>query len=258
MPVPTDVFETAEPVPYDQLRGQIQNGDILLCNGTAMFSRLIQKATRCPWSHVGFIVKLDAIDRVMVVESVDGAGVRTQALSILVNGNDKRIKPYPGRLAIARHDDFAAMVTNERLRLASQYAVDRFAAPYGMVQITKIATRIALARLGVRLPRLRANGEYICSEYAAECYAAIGLAIQPSKLGFVAPGDFAADPKVNLVGVMRVPTLEEARELARARARVAREAERAKLKASKAAERQAAKDARADAKADRRRNREDA
>ncbi|MDF2868305.1 MAG: hypothetical protein K0S11_1775 [Gammaproteobacteria bacterium] len=69
---------------YDSLRNQILSGDILLCSGSALFSNLIQQATQSVWSHVAFILRLDAIDRIMVLESVESIGVRTVPLSSYV------------------------------------------------------------------------------------------------------------------------------------------------------------------------------
>ncbi|MES1201057.1 MAG: hypothetical protein ABUS57_06365, partial [Pseudomonadota bacterium] len=205
MPIPNDVFTKETAVSYDDLRPKIQNGDILLCSGSDGFSPLIQKATACPWSHVGFIFKMDDIDRVMVLESVDRAGVRTQALSSMVAGNGKNIAPYSGKMIVARHDKFSELSNPTKLRLMSQFAVDRFASPYNAWEIFSIGLRLGMARIGIRLPRVKLSGAFICSEYAAACYEPIGIQFSPNRLGFIAPGDLAADKDVNPVGVLQVP-----------------------------------------------------
>lgn len=41
---------------------------------------MIQRATRSVWSHVAFVMRVDSIDRVMVLESREPIGVRTVPL----------------------------------------------------------------------------------------------------------------------------------------------------------------------------------
>lgn len=204
MTVPNDIFSTAQSQTYAALRPAIRSGDIVLFSGPEVFSRVIQWATDSPWSHVGFIFRLDSIDRVMVLESLTSAGSCTVPLSALVNGTGPHQKPYNGKLLIARHAGFAALANPTTLRAMSEFAVDRFGAPYSAVEITKIALRIILGKFNVRLaPMLQPDDEYICSEYAAACFERIGITVPWDGLGFIAPSDFAADPSISAVGVAR-------------------------------------------------------
>ena len=61
---------------YEEMRSSIRSGDLLLCAGSSVMSRLIQHATACIWSHIALIARVDAIDRVLVLESVESIGVR--------------------------------------------------------------------------------------------------------------------------------------------------------------------------------------
>jgi len=140
----------------------------------------------------------------MVLESLTSAGCCTVALSAIVNGTGPHQAPYNGKLLIARHRRFKELANETNLRDMSEFAVDRFGAPYSTGEIIKIALRIALGKLNVRLPpMLQPNDEYICSEYAAACYSAIGIKIAWDGLGFIAPSDFAADPEVDAVAVVK-------------------------------------------------------
>ncbi len=56
---------------YKKVRPKIHSGDILLCSGSSVFSQMIQKATGSIWSHVAFVIRLDTIGRIMVLESVE-------------------------------------------------------------------------------------------------------------------------------------------------------------------------------------------
>ncbi len=45
--------------------------------------------------------------------------------------------------------------------------------------------------------------EFICSEYVAKCFETIGVEIQWDGLGFIAPADFARDPRTKAIARFR-------------------------------------------------------
>lgn len=191
------------PTPYSQARPLIRNGDIALFKGKEPFSQLIQTFTKGPFSHVGLIWRMDDIDRVMLLESVDHLGVRLIPLSTKLNGNGAE-PPYDGQMAIARHADFPDGVADsahpriDRFVKMISYAVDRVGSPYSAADIVDIATRIMFGFAGLKeAGDLVPKGAYICSEYAYECYKAIGIEIPFNAEGFVSPNDFARDPRVS-------------------------------------------------------------
>ena len=206
MSLPTRSFPKQTAVNYQQFRPKIRSGDILMCSGSGIFSRMIQAGTRSVWSHVGFVMRLDDIDRVMVLESVEPIGVRTAPLSKYMSDYDNEGNPYPGGLVIARHDDFANKATPSNLQKFGQFAVDLFGYPYDKREISKIAARIASSHLPFSSKDKRAlkrDREYICSEYAWECYKEIGIRIEHDRKGFVAPADFAKAKEVRLQAVLK-------------------------------------------------------
>lgn len=184
---------------YNIARSDIKSGDILLANGNYMFSKLIQKATDSCWSHVAFVMRLDEIDRVMVLESIEGKGVRTVPLSEYVSNFEGTGIGYNGRLAIARHSEFIVKNTPEKIKDLAQFAVDRFAYPYDEEEIGRITARIVGAKLGFKPKELVRNQEYICSEYVYECYRKIGIKIKQGNSGFIAPNDFSDDVNISLM-----------------------------------------------------------
>lgn len=192
---------------YDDARQDIRNGDVLMASGSYMFSKLIQKATNSCWSHVAFVMRLDEIDRVMVLESIEGKGVRTVPLSEYVKNFEGTGQGYNGRLAIGRHQSFAAQATPAKLRAMAQFAVDRFARPYDEEEIARITARIVGSFIGFKKGEIKRNEEYICSEYVFECYKQLGLNIAHNKLGFVAPADFANDANMQLLWELDVARL---------------------------------------------------
>jgi hypothetical protein len=192
---------------YDEARQDIRNGDVLMASGSYMFSKLIQKATNSCWSHVAFVMRLDEIDRVMVLESIEGKGVRTVPLSEYVKNFEGTGQGYNGRLAIGRHQSFTAQATPAKLRAMAQFAVDRFARPYDEEEIARITARIVGSFIGFKKGEIKRNEEYICSEYVFECYKQLGLNIAYNKLGFVAPADFANDANMQLLWELDVARL---------------------------------------------------
>ena len=86
---PFPAFEIKE---YKNCRNDIKSGDILLCSGDSFFSNMIKQVTHSVWSHVAFILRVDIIDRIMVLESVESIGVRTVPLSSYVSDYNGTVK----------------------------------------------------------------------------------------------------------------------------------------------------------------------
>ena len=191
---------------YAKIRGQIQSGDVLLCSGSGWFSQMIQAATESVWSHVAFVMRLEVIDRIMVLESVEPIGVRTVPLSKYLRDYNNDGNPYPGRLAILRHKDFHRLVSAPKLKKMGQFAVQLFGYPYDKEEIAKIAARIVSSHLPFskgQKKKLKRNREYICSEYVWECYRSVGIKVPYDKMGFIAPADFARTKEFQLEFVLK-------------------------------------------------------
>jgi hypothetical protein len=192
---------------YDKIRPEIRSGDILLCSGSGWFSKMIQGASNSIWSHVAFVMRLDIIDRVMVLESVEPLGVRTVPLSKYLKDYDSKGHPYPGGLAILRHKEFENIVSKEDLIKMGQFAVKLFGYPYDKDEIAKIAARIAMSHIPFtkkdKEKILKRDNEYICSEYVWENYNSLGIEIDYDKRGFIAPADFAKDKNFKLQYVLK-------------------------------------------------------
>lgn len=191
---------------YGDMRAKLRDGDVLICSGSGVFSAMIQQATGSVWSHVGFILRLEPFDRVILLESVEPIGVRTVRLSKYLENyaNDKR--PYPGGLAVIRHKQFANVVDTAALAKLAGYAIDRFGYPYDKDEIIKIAARILASKVKfdpMQMKKIEPDAEFICSEYVARCFEQIGLTVQANQMGFVAPSDFAADTNFELVCLLK-------------------------------------------------------
>ncbi|MCK4958558.1 MAG: hypothetical protein KAT00_04150, partial [Planctomycetes bacterium] len=182
----------------------IRSGDLLLCSGSTFFSRMIRRVTRSVWSHVAFVIRLETIDRIMVLESVESVGVRTIPLSRYVRDySGQNEGGYPGRLLLGRHKSFS-MVSKPEMTKMSQFAVDLFGYPYDRDEILRIGARICKNLLGFREDEVQREREYICSEYVWECYNSLNIRVDHDTGGFIAPRDFARDLKVFPIAAINV------------------------------------------------------
>ncbi|HEX3365007.1 YiiX/YebB-like N1pC/P60 family cysteine hydrolase [Phenylobacterium sp.] len=204
MAIDAHVLQTLKPQPYAALRGEVRDGDILLCSATDGFSRLIRWATKSPWSHVALAYRLDEVDRVLVLECVDKIGVRAVPLSTFLARTSSGTSPYPGQILLARHTGLAAKSRARPWTKMAAFAFERLGDRFSGAEIVKIGLRIALGRFRRKMPKsLGPKDEYICSEYVARCFHTIGLEIPWDGLGFVAPADIANAPRVEAVALFK-------------------------------------------------------
>lgn len=206
MSINTKRFPGRSVTDYASIRSQIRSGDLLMCSGNHWFSKLIQRASGSVWSHVAFVMRLEEIDRVVVLESIESAGVRAIPLSRYLTDYDGGGKPYNGGVILARHQQFETWVNPAKLKKFGQFAVDQFGYHYDRDEIAKIAARIAAGKLRFSSHERRAlkrDKEYICSEYVWECFHAINIPIRYNRGGYVTPADFAKNPHMELLHVLQ-------------------------------------------------------
>ncbi len=211
MSIPAAALEDMPPEPYAEVRAKVRDADLLLCSAHDAFSRLIRWSTQSCWSHVAIAFRLEEIGRVMVLECVERIGVRAVPLSRFIARTSSGVEPYPGKILLARHTAIATEA-GQPMRTMAASAFDRLGEPFSQAEVAKIAARIAAGRLGRRLPPvLEPDDEYICSEYVARCYAALGLQFAWNGLGFIAPADIARDPCVMPVAQIQLPGAKKAK-----------------------------------------------
>ena len=203
MPIPDDVLTSLPPLPLKEIEHLVRDGDVLLCSATDLGSRLISWSTRSQWTHIALAYRWPSLGRIMAFECVHTIGVRAVALAKFIKRTSSGVTPYPGKIILARHEDFAARKRADKtdaMRRLGDFAVDRFGDPFASGEIMKIAARIVLGRARVRTPRrLAPRDEFICSEYVAKCFETVGIDIAWDGAGFIAPADFARDPKMHAV-----------------------------------------------------------
>ena len=207
MAISDDILTTLAPEPLDKIAHRVRDGDILLCAATDVGSRLIAWSTRSQWTHIALAYRWPSLGRVMAFESVHTIGVRAVPLAKFIKRTSSGVTPYPGDIILARHEDFAAAkrdVKTGALRRLGDFAVDRFGDPFANGEILKITARIMLGRTQTKTPkRLAPKNEFICSEYVAKCFEIIGIDVAWDGAGFIAPADFARDPKIHAIARFR-------------------------------------------------------
>lgn len=171
---------------YSKLRPNLMTGDLLFASGDYLVSKAIQSVTKSPWSHVGIIFKIEALDRVLLLESVEDMGVRFAPLSKYVE-NYEAGRPYRGPLVAARISGFPQ---KQAANLAT-FGIDELTQPYDKDEIAKILARVALGK-----GRSSRDREYICSELVYECFERAGKVFQHDKRGFISPENIWADAEV--------------------------------------------------------------
>lgn len=176
-------------LPYEQVRQQLQTGDLLFCSGSYLFSGLIQRFTRSVWSHVGVIYRDDTLQRMFVLESEAGIGVRLVPLSKYLRDYHGRRRPYRGQIAVGR---LQSGVDDGRLRQVISFGMDELTRPYDNSEILRIALRIAL-----RVTRRTHDRKYICSELVHEAFRRAGVTLQVGD-GYISPDDLWRSPELQL------------------------------------------------------------
>ena len=202
MTISENILTTMPAEPLAAIADRITDGDILLCAATDFGSRLISWSTRSRWSHVALAYRWESLARIMAFESVHTRGVQAVPIAAFIKRTSSGITPYPGSIILARHEDFGARIDADptaKKRLGD-FAVDRFGDPFATHEIVKIAMRVMLGRARRPLPPILApDNEFICSEYVAKCLQQAGIEVRWDANGFLAPGDFARDPKIHAI-----------------------------------------------------------
>lgn len=172
---------------YEEVRGALRSGDLVFCSGSYLFSGLIQRFTRSVWSHVGIVYRDEHLQRVFLLESETGIGVRLVPISKYLRDYHGRRRPYRGQIVVARVNPEPG---DERVRQAVSYGMDLLTRPYDNAEIMRIAMRIAF-----RIGRRTQDRKFICSELVDECFRAAGVRFV-RRDNYISPDDIWRDPGV--------------------------------------------------------------
>lgn len=176
--------------PYADLRNTLKSGDLFFASGDYFVSKAIERVTASPWSHVGIVFRLDELDRVLLLESVEDMGVRFAPLSKYLSEYDNDT-PYKGEIVLARCRDLNKGIVDG----LATFGIDELTRPYDKEEVG-----IILARVTLRVGKKHDDRTYICSELVADCFAHAGRQFTYDPRGFISPENIWMDPQVNRVG----------------------------------------------------------
>lgn len=183
----TRKFDKLEKRRYDELRSQVQTGDLLFAQGHYWISKAIMSASDSSVSHVGFIYWLEG--RLTLVESVEGAGVRLIPLSKYLRNYGNTGKPYNGRLFLARLDP--GLETAQTNTIIGKTA-DLLTNPFSVYQFLKIWLRWYF-----RLGKDFKDRELVCSEFINAAFKKAGIDFDGTAPDeYVFPETIARDERV--------------------------------------------------------------
>jgi hypothetical protein len=159
---------------YADIRNTIRDGDIVLFQGTSIFSRLIRWVTKSTFSHSGLAVWWG--DRLMVLEATEPE-VRVMPMSILIGH-------YP------RVDLFSPVRTLDRraVVIAAQQALGK---KYAVWTVIRYVRRILFKMRGGGDPR-RPPDKFVCSQLISYAYRAGGIDLVHSQ-----PDEFTTPQQIS-------------------------------------------------------------
>lgn len=179
-------------IDYTTLRPQLQSGDLFFCSGNYLISKAIRSVTGSPWSHVGIILRLELIDRVLLLESVEDVGVRMAPLSKYVTDYSDGAR-YDGAMVAARRSGTTPAIVQGIM----SFGLDQLTAPYDKDEMAGI-----LARVTLKIGRVDRTHGFLCSELVNDCFRAAHAPLNCDQKDFVAPEDVWLDPGVQPLAVI--------------------------------------------------------
>lgn len=174
---------------YKSIRAQLQTGDIVFCSGNYLFSKIIQRFTKSVWSHCGVIYKDEILDRILILESETGIGVRLAPFSKYLKDYHGKNKPYRGNMFIGKVMP-APNITCRRNGIS--FGLDELTKPYDNWEIVRIAIRILFG-----ITKKQNDRKYICSELVQEVFNHANI-IFPCKNSIISPVDIWTDDRVQM------------------------------------------------------------
>ena len=182
---------------YDEIRPDLQLGDLVLFSGRGWISWGIKLATRSPWSHVGMVVNHDNFDMVALWESTTLSKVKdleshTFRRGVQVVPLSQRIATHDGSVAVRR-----LVVKRDRSMVESVKAL-REAWRGRDYESNKLQLFLS-AYDGPFGENVEDLSSLFCSELVAEAYQRFGLLSDAVPSNEYTPADFSESSNLVLL-----------------------------------------------------------
>ena len=190
----SDKFKSIKTIEYTELKNDLRTGDLLLCSGEYLVSKLIKQVSNSLFSHVGIILEWKGL--LLIIESVEDDGVRIVPLEHYLTNYENTNKSYDGKLYIARHKQLNED-GGEKQNTIIVKGLSLLNKNYDKSEIAQI-----VARIGLGVGKHRDNEEFICSEFVDVCFKEADICFTSDKKGFIFPEHIAADE--NVIPIARI------------------------------------------------------
>lgn len=171
---------------YDDTRGDLKTGDIVLFSGNGAISTIIKYASRSPWSHVGMVVL--AGDMVLLWESTTLSNLRDAESGQCVQGVQlvglrERLAGYDGAAGLRRlNGNLSGRELHDLAGLRSELAGRAYE-----------ENRLELLGAIASWDNEEDLSSLFCSELVAAAYQHMGLLTRALPSNEYTPRDFAGD-----------------------------------------------------------------
>ncbi len=189
-PISKQQMNSTPVIPYEKIRDNLKTGHIFFTSGSYLFSGIIQKLTKSPWSHVAIVYKDEDLGRVMILEAEPSVGIRLIPLSTYLRDYKRTKRPYKGQIFMAK---LTPEPEHEKMKKGISFGLDELTRPYDNWEIIRIMLRI-LFRKGKR----EKNRSYICSELVKAAFDKAGVNFH-MKDTYISPQEIWADARVEMM-----------------------------------------------------------
>ena len=178
---------------YDDVRGRIRTGDVLLFRGRTLFSRAIRLMTGSIYSHVAIAAWW--ADHLVVFESRRQGGVRVRPLRRALRGYDGQVDWWALRPDVAARLDPKALLHR---------AVGEVGKPYAIRGVLALAWRLVAGRLAGSGDAVSLPQALFCSQYVSLCFREANVDLAPDvEDACTSPGAIARSGLLELKAVLR-------------------------------------------------------
>lgn len=178
---------------YELLRENFQTGDLIFFAGNHWLSNLIGWRSKGAWSHVGIVVRIEEINRVFLVESILGVGVRMIPMSFLLKDYNGRKQAYNGRVAWTRYTD----LPHDKVLTIKEFVLDNLSKQYDKRESYRILWRTIVGK-----EKIFHDDKYTCSEYVREAFRRAGIYLKYERGDFVSPSAIWANAEIEMKGMI--------------------------------------------------------
>ncbi len=175
--------------PYARIRDTLRTGDVVLFAGKGVISTGIQLFTRSRWSHVGMLVRVAALDTILVWESTTLSDVPDVETALATRGVQlvpfsQRLAAYPGTIGVRRLEAELGPDGDVTLGALRRQLAGR---PYERQWRDLLCADFR--KLGRAEPDF---SSFFCSELVALAYQRLGLLPKEPIASRYVPADFSA------------------------------------------------------------------